>query len=68
MDCLSVRYTETQYLLLILMKKRIDYNSYIKSPEWKAKRDKVFRMKGRICQKCGCVEHLQVHHASYNNL
>ena len=45
-----------------------DYNTYIRSPEWKAKREKAFQILGRKCQRCGNIKKLEVHHLNYDNL
>lgn len=44
------------------------YNAYLRSPEWKKKRDAVFQRDGGICQ--GCLEEPieNVHHTTYANL
>ena len=44
------------------------YEKYIRSLEWKKKREKDFKMLGRKCSICGRESSLEVHHESYENL
>ncbi|WP_124558728.1 HNH endonuclease [Pedobacter sp. KBW01] len=59
------RRTETSPLLEEYNSK---YNEYLKTPEWKVKRDKVLKRDNYICQ--GCLENkaTQVHHITYQNI
>lgn len=41
------------------------YNDMLKRPEWRACREKVFTVKGRVCSYCRNVRNLQVHHKYY---
>lgn len=41
------------------------YNQYINSKEWKAKRQEVFDERGEVCEKCGSLHLVQVHHLNY---
>lgn len=45
----------------------IDYNKQLKDQRWFDFREKVFEVKGRICEKCGSTEHLQIHHPKYKS-
>lgn len=45
-----------------------DYETYIRSPEWKEKRKKAFQILGRKCHKCPETKRLHVHHLTYDNL
>lgn len=49
-------------------KKRVDYQEYLKSPEWKEKRDIRLALDGYTCRLCGSGKNLHVHHISYKNL
>ncbi len=44
--------------------RRDNYQAYLKSDEWKAKRNEVMRMAGYKCRKCG-ARATQVHHETY---
>lgn len=46
----------------------IDYNAYIQSDEWKAKRDQRLALDCNKCQVCGSSDGLEVHHLTYRNL
>lgn len=43
------------------------YNKYIQSEDWKMKREELFEDRGKQCEKCGSINHLQVHHLTYEN-
>lgn len=45
-----------------------DYRTYIRSPEWRKKRERAFKILGRKCQKCGKTKNLRVHHKHYETL
>lgn len=49
--------------------KKIDwkakYNNYLRSPQWKKRRDEILERDGYRCQWCGSTENLQVHHKCY---
>ena len=50
-------------------KHKAKYHAYLKSPQWKALRDKVVARDKSICQ--GCLEHTSrpaVHHMTYDNI
>jgi len=45
------------------------YNAYIHSPEWEAKRQVLFKKRGRRCEICRKQKRiLQVHHLTYERL
>ena len=47
----------------------LKYYTYLNSKEWQDFRDKVFRLKGRVCSKCGTAEGvINVHHLHYQTL
>ena len=46
----------------------IDYETYIKSDAWKAKREKVLEFWGHQCATCCNVNELHVHHRTYERL
>ena len=48
--------------------KKVDYQEYLKSNQWKRKRQEVFRYYGKSCCLCGSRENLHVHHRRYDNL
>lgn len=45
-----------------------DYNRYLQSPEWKAKREKVLIRDKYLCQACLERNATQVHHLSYDHV
>uniref|UniRef100_A0A6M3L6M0 Putative homing endonuclease n=1 Tax=viral metagenome TaxID=1070528 RepID=A0A6M3L6M0_9ZZZZ len=45
-----------------------DYDGYINSKEWKAKRRAAFLHYGKACQICGSTQELSVHHLTYERL
>ncbi len=45
----------------------IQHNAYLRSPEWKARRGKVLRRDGYICQACLSNPATQVHHLTYKH-
>lgn len=44
------------------------YHDYLHSAQWRAKCEHLFAVRGRKCEKCGRVSHLQVHHITYDRL
>lgn len=47
----------------------IEYNKYLKSAKWKAKRGAAIDKAGNKCQRCGYPAYkLEVHHLSYEHL
>ena len=46
----------------------VDYETYIKSPEWKEKAKQAKARAGYRCQVCNCAEHLEAHHRTYDRL
>ena len=51
-----------------LNSKYYKYISYLSSPEWKDKRELVFKRDNNICQLCKSKSADQVHHLIYDNL
>lgn len=45
----------------------VEYEDYIHSPEWFGKRKEVFKLKGKICERCKSERRLHVHHKTYVN-
>lgn len=48
--------------------RRQEYENHIKSPEWRAFREKAFEYYGRECGSCGSRHNLHVHHKHYKNI
>lgn len=48
------------------MTRRDVYDAYLKSQEWSRVKEKVFKIKGKKCQRCYSKESLHVHHATYD--
>lgn len=44
---------------------RARYKAYLRSPEWKALRRRVFARDDRKCQRCGTRKRLVAHHLTY---
>ena len=47
------------------------YEQYLRSPEWRRKREQRLRLDGYVCQKCGKTSkeyRLEVHHLTYERL
>ena len=49
-------------------KRVLDYNDYLKSKEWYAKRGERLFIDNYRCAMCGTTHHLHVHHKTYINL
>jgi 5-methylcytosine-specific restriction endonuclease McrA len=47
------------------MVKRLSYTEQLNTPEWAAKRLKIFKRDGYKCQTCGSKKGLQCHHKKY---
>jgi hypothetical protein len=46
----------------------VEYQEYLKTPEWRAKREWALERAGHRCQVCNCAGRLHVHHRTYENL
>lgn len=46
----------------------MDYKAYIRSPEWRAKRQWALERAGHRCQLCNRSKDLEVHHRTYERL
>jgi 5-methylcytosine-specific restriction endonuclease McrA len=47
---------------------RTSYNTYLNSPQWRRKRQKVLARDLYQCRQCGSRKRLHVHHLTYKNL
>lgn len=45
-----------------------NYQAYLKSDEWKARRERALTISHHACQICNSPSHLQVHHRSYERI
>jgi len=45
-----------------------DYAAYLRSPQWRATRERTLRLRGRRCEACGSRHRLDVHHRTYVRL
>lgn len=43
------------------------YKQYLQSPEWRAKRDLVFKRSGGLCEGCGTAKATEAHHRTYQH-
>ena len=50
------------------MEKYVDYDEYIKSPEWKERRKMFIHFWGNSCALCLSPKNLHVHHRCYDRL
>ena len=48
--------------------KRVDYQLYLRSPEWREKRELVMKRAGRMCEGCARKPAAQVHHLTYAHI
>ncbi len=44
------------------------YRKYLKSGKWKAIRKRLFKVRGRKCEKCGSKSKIHVHHLTYERV
>lgn len=49
-------------------KKYLKYKSYLYSDEWKLKREELFKLRGKKCERCKSENRIEVHHISYSML
>ena len=47
---------------------RVDYQTYIASDAWIARRQRFFAKYARQCHKCGSTERIHLHHATYRRI
>ena len=47
------------------IKNDLSYAEQLNDRRWFAFRERVFKERGRKCERCGSVEHLQIHHLEY---
>lgn len=45
-----------------------DYEAYLQSPEWRARREAALERFGRRCATCNRPDRLEVHHRTYERL
>ena len=45
-----------------------EYDAYLASPEWAARRDLVLDRAGGICEGCRCARATQAHHRNYDHV
>jgi 5-methylcytosine-specific restriction endonuclease McrA len=45
-----------------------DYKKYLKSASWRLKKQELFNIVGRNCEKCGSKKNIEVHHLHYKNI
>ena len=50
------------------MAKRMGYDEYLRSPEWKYKRSLVISREKNICQGCRSMPIEEVHHSTYSHI
>lgn len=44
------------------------YINYLKSAKWRKKREELFKVRGKLCERCGGDNIIQVHHITYDTL
>lgn len=47
---------------------RREYDNYLRTPEWREKREELFLLRGKKCEKCGSTKQIEVHHLHYKNI
>lgn len=47
---------------------RTRYRAYIQTSEWRTRRNRVLKLTGFRCERCGAKRELQVHHKTYERL
>ena len=52
----------------ISIRGRDDYDRYLRSWSWRARRKAALKRAGYRCKKCGAEQRLNVHHKSYEHL
>lgn len=52
----------------VSMKHAAAYMRYLRSPEWRAHRERALAAADHRCQRCGAPDELEVHHLSYDRL
>ena len=50
------------------MKSKTEYHRYLKSDQWRDKREQAFRIHGRRCNACGSRKRLEINHLHYKTL
>jgi hypothetical protein len=45
-----------------------NYKKYLLSDKWQLKREKLFDVRGKICERCKSKKDIQVHHKTYKNI
>lgn len=48
--------------------RRLRYEDYLKSDQWRQIRELLFKRRGRKCESCGSIENLEIHHLNYRHL
>lgn len=46
----------------------LDYKNYLLSAKWRLKREELFAVRSKICERCKSVNNIQVHHKTYKNI
>lgn len=46
----------------------VDYWTYIASADWRKRKEKLFKKRGKKCEICSSTHEVAVHHKSYKNL
>lgn len=44
------------------------YEEYLKSPQWRATRLRLFAIRGRKCERCASKYRIEVHHLTYTRI
>jgi len=45
-----------------------EYQKYLKSSAWRKKREELFVLRGKRCEKCSNENYLQIHHLTYERI
>lgn len=45
-----------------------EYTKYLKSEKWAEIKKRLFKKRGKKCEKCGKINILHIHHLTYRNI
>jgi len=67
-DAVATGIAKAEKALDEFLKPPFDYHAYLRSPEWKAKRDAQVEAAGGRCQVCNSTKQLNCHHRTYERI
>lgn len=54
--------------LKVASSRRDAYHQYLMSSQWESKRQELFKLRGKKCERCQDTKDIQVHHKTYDRL